>query len=189
MDLSQFDYGHSFSIYGDIGRETSRSASHWLFYNKPSNPTIFLNTEGGNVAQALAIYDMIRLSGADVSIIVVGECFSAGLIILAAAKQERRYAMPHAEFMAHVVFQNAPNMSVRYELPRPKPHIIREMNALSGGASERAYDLQERALQVLVDRTSLSLQEAEELFAAQEYITANDALKLGIIGEVLSYGD
>ena len=47
--------------------------------------TLYLNTEGGSLVDALALYDTIKQISCPVIVIATGLCASAGLIILAAA--------------------------------------------------------------------------------------------------------
>lgn len=66
----------------------------------PEEPiTILLNTEGGSLTDALAIYDCITQVTCPVLVLTTGLCASAGLIILSAA--DYRVATPNTTFFYH----------------------------------------------------------------------------------------
>lgn len=60
---------------------------------------VYINTPGGSVVDALAIYDTLRNTKCQIATIVCGACYSAGLIILSAGSI--RMAMPHSMFFYH----------------------------------------------------------------------------------------
>jgi len=60
--------------------------------------TIFLNTEGGEVSQAFAMYDIIKQHD-NIDICCCGPVMSAGMVILQAAR--KRFALPSVELMVH----------------------------------------------------------------------------------------
>ena len=61
--------------------------------------TIIHNTEGGDEAQGMAIYDAIKASKCHITIKVMGTCMSMGTIILQAA--DERVLAPNAAIMFH----------------------------------------------------------------------------------------
>lgn len=60
---------------------------------------IYMNTPGGSVVDALSIYDEMLAHDNEITVIVNGFCYSAGLIILSGAEQ--RYATRHSRFLYH----------------------------------------------------------------------------------------
>lgn len=81
--------------------EATRLSKNLLILEKggASQITIHLNTCGGDVQQALAIYDRIRSSSAHVTIIGYGEVASSGCLIMQAA--DRRAVYKHTHVMWH----------------------------------------------------------------------------------------
>lgn len=61
--------------------------------------TVYLNSIGGSWVDAMAIYDMIKLSKSKIIIKCFGECTSATSIIPQAA--HKRYISPKCKFMLH----------------------------------------------------------------------------------------
>jgi len=68
--------------------------------NKPSEPIkIILNSPGGSLSQALAIYDAILRSPCYIEILATGQCMSAATIILQAA--DKRVLSQNCLLMVH----------------------------------------------------------------------------------------
>lgn len=78
----------SLALYTDIDNSSAlliNSQLRHLAYLKPDEPiTLFINTEGGSLTDALSIYDTIQDIEPPVICVATGLCASAGLLILAA---------------------------------------------------------------------------------------------------------
>ncbi|MDA7845350.1 ATP-dependent Clp protease proteolytic subunit [Rickettsiales bacterium] len=62
---------------------------------------LYINSPGGVVTSALAIYDTIQFIKPDVSTICMGQACSAGSLILTAGTPGKRYSLPNARVMVH----------------------------------------------------------------------------------------
>lgn len=60
---------------------------------------VHINTRGGDISAALMIYDALRSTKCTIVTVVIGTCYSAGLIILSAG--DIRLALKHATFFYH----------------------------------------------------------------------------------------
>lgn len=77
-------------LYGEICRASVKSVISSLLYTSADPVYLFLNTPGGDVSDALALYDYIchlRNNGKTINTVALGECFSAGMIVLQAGTQ------------------------------------------------------------------------------------------------------
>jgi ATP-dependent Clp protease protease subunit len=63
--------------------------------------TIYINSPGGVVDAAMAIYDMMQFVPNDVSTVAMGMAASAGQTLLCAGAPGKRYALRHARVMMH----------------------------------------------------------------------------------------
>jgi len=66
--------------------------------------SLYINSPGGSVTSALAIYDAMQYVKPDVSTICVGFAASAAAILMASGEAGKRYALPNSEIMIHQVF-------------------------------------------------------------------------------------
>src|SRR6059036_1167572 len=94
-------------LIGDIEKDTARACIERLRELASDNNrpiTLFINSAGGNVTDGLAIHDAIRHivhRGITVTIIVQGMAYSMGSVVLQAASDGRRFALPHSWIMIH----------------------------------------------------------------------------------------
>jgi ATP-dependent Clp protease protease subunit len=62
---------------------------------------LYVNSPGGVVTSGLAIYDTMQYIKPDVSTICIGQAASMGALLLAAGKNGKRFALPHARILIH----------------------------------------------------------------------------------------
>jgi len=62
---------------------------------------LYINSPGGSVTSALAIYDTMQYIRCDVSTICIGQCASAAAVLLAAGAAGKRYALPNSRVLIH----------------------------------------------------------------------------------------
>lgn len=62
---------------------------------------LYINSPGGSVTSALAMYDTMQYIRCDVSTICIGQCASAAAILLASGAPGKRYALPNSRVLIH----------------------------------------------------------------------------------------
>ena len=65
--------------------------------------SLYINSPGGVVTAALAIYDTMQFIKPDVSTLCIGQAASAGALILASGTAGKRFCLPHSTVMIHQV--------------------------------------------------------------------------------------
>lgn len=94
-------------LIGDIEKDNTRVIIERLreLANDSGRPiTLYVNSAGGNVTDGLAIHDTIRQlvrRGIEVTVVVQGMAYSMGSVVLQAASDGRRLALPHSWIMIH----------------------------------------------------------------------------------------
>ncbi len=63
--------------------------------------SLYINSPGGSVTSALAMYDTMQYIRSDVSTICIGQCASAAAVLLAAGAPGKRYALPNSRVLIH----------------------------------------------------------------------------------------
>ena len=92
----------SITCYGDINRQSSLVLTSQILEleTRGTTPiTLYLNTDGGVLADALAIYDTLRSIKSPIITITTGVCASAGLLLLSAG--DIRLTYPNTIFFYH----------------------------------------------------------------------------------------
>jgi len=91
----------------DIDDQVANSIIAQLLFLASQDPKseikIYINSGGGSVSAALAIYDTMQFIKPKVSTICVGLAASAAAILLAAGENGRRFSLPNSEIMIHQV--------------------------------------------------------------------------------------
>jgi len=139
------------------GEITPDSVRQVLFALASRNPiNIFLNSEGGSVTDALAIYDLILHR--NVTVIALGQCCSAALLVLLGGS--KRLATPHCRFMAHAVGTSG--------------------EAISSADSLEEFNLTTTVGSIIRARTGSELRLSEDKL----YFGSAEALRLGIVHKI-----
>src|SRR3989344_203374 len=78
-----------------------------LLFLESENPnkdiSLYINSPGGAVTSAMAIYDTMQFVKPDVSTLCVGQAASAGALLLAGGAKGKRHCLPHSSVMIHQV--------------------------------------------------------------------------------------
>lgn len=150
-------------LNGPIDDNVSALISAQLLFMESENPkkeiAMYINSPGGSVTSAFAIYDTMQFIQPPVSTVCMGSAFSAGSFLLMAGAPGRRIALPNASVMLHQPsggFQGQAS-----DIERHADNIVkmkRRLNALYARHCGRTLEEVERAL----DRDNfLSAEEAK----------------------------
>ena len=71
--------------------------------NPKKDIKLYINSPGGSVTSALAIYDTLQYVKPDVSTVCIGQAASAAAVLLASGKAGKRFSLPNARVMLHQV--------------------------------------------------------------------------------------
>ena len=130
---------------------------------------LYINSPGGSVSSALAIYDTMQYIKPAVSTICVGLAASGGALLLAAGAKGKRFALPNAEIMIHQVMAGGiEGQAIDIEISAR--HIMRLKTKLS---------------QILSKHTGKPLTQVEQDTDRNYHKDTDEAKKYGIIDEVI----
>ncbi|PJE58412.1 MAG: ATP-dependent Clp endopeptidase, proteolytic subunit ClpP [Candidatus Portnoybacteria bacterium CG10_big_fil_rev_8_21_14_0_10_36_7] len=129
---------------------------------------IYINSPGGSVTAALAIYDTMQHVKPDISTFCVGIAASAAALLLAAGEKGKRISLPNAEVMLHQVMGGAEGQAVEVEIAAR--HIIRTKDKIN---------------QILVKHTGQTLDKIEKDTDRDFYMSAEEAKKYGLIDKII----
>ncbi len=130
---------------------------------------IYLNTPGGYVSSGLAIYDTMQYVRSDVSTICMGQASSMGALLLAAGTKGKRSALPHARIMIHQPLGGAQGQATDIEIQ-----------------TREILTLRERLNEILSQHTGQTLEKIQKDTDRNFFMSAQEALKYGIIDEILT---
>ena len=144
-----------------------------LLFLESENPskdiTLYIHSPGGHVTAGLAIYDTIQHIKPDVSTVCVGMAASMGAVLLAGGTKGKRFALPNAEVMIH-----------------------QPLGGIEGQASDIYIHAQhilktkERLNNILAKHTGQPLKTIEKDTDRDNFMTAEEALKYGLIDKIIT---
>lgn len=130
--------------------------------------SLYINSPGGVVTSALAIYDTMQYVKCDVSTFCLGQAASGAALLLAAGTKGKRYALPNSEILLHQVMGKASGQAVDVEIW--SKHILR---------------IRERLNKILSNHAGQSLKKIEKDTDRDFFLSAQEAKDYGIIDEVI----
>ncbi len=94
-------------LVGQIEEHMANLVIAQLLFLESENPkkdvAIYINSPGGVVSSALAIYDTMQFIKPDVSTLCIGQAASAGALLLTGGAKGKRYGLPNSTVMIHQV--------------------------------------------------------------------------------------
>ena len=157
----------------DINPHTANLIVAQLLFldNENSNRDIslYINSPGGSVYDALAIYDTMKFIKSDIQTVGIGMQASAAAFLLSSGTKGKRFLLPHSTVMIH-----QPSSGTR------------------GKVTDQEIDLRESLRvkklmeEIMVKNTG---QKADKIHTDMErdfWMTADDAKKYGLVDQVIS---
>lgn len=145
-----------------------------LYLNKkdPKKDIImYINSPGWSVTDGLAIVDTMKMITNDVVTVCVGLAASFGAMLLTCGTKGKRFALPHSEIMIH------------------QPLI--SWGGISGQMSDieifakHGVKIKKRLNQIISYTTGQSLKTVEKDTDRDNYMSAEEALKYGLIDKII----
>ena len=143
-----------------------------LFLDQQNNKEdikLYINSPGGMVSSALAIYDTMQYVRSDVQTICVGLAASAASLLLAAGKKGKRFVLPNAEVMIHQVMGGAQGQASDVDIHAK--HILKTKDTLN---------------KILAKHTGQKIAKVEKDTDRDYFMSAQEAVEYGIADKVIS---
>lgn len=131
--------------------------------------TLYINSPGGHVTSALAMYDTMQFVKSDVATVCVGMAASAGSLLLAAGAKGKRTALPHAEVMIHQVLGGAQGQASDIDIHAK--HILKTKEKLN---------------KIMARHTGQKIVKIEKDSDRDYFMSAKDAKAYGIIDKIIT---
>ena len=129
---------------------------------------LYINSPGGVVSSALAIYDTMNYVKRDVSTTCVGLAASAASLLLSSGAKNKRYILPNAEVLIHQVMGGAEGQASDIDISAK--HILK---------------VKDRLNKILAKNTGQKLLKVEKDSDRDYYMSAEEARKYGIVDKIV----
>lgn len=128
---------------------------------------LYVNSPGGSVTSAMAMYDTMNHIKPDVSTICIGLAASAGAVLLSSGAKGKRFALPNAEVMIHQVMGGAEGQAS--DIAITAKHILK---------------VKENLNKILAKNTGKPIAQVEKDSDRDYYMSADEAKKYGLVDEI-----
>ncbi|GBE17056.1 ATP-dependent Clp protease proteolytic subunit [bacterium BMS3Abin15] len=129
---------------------------------------IYINSPGGVVTSALAIYDTMQYVKPDVQTICVGLAASGAALLLAAGKKGKRLILPNGEVMIHQVMGSAQGQATDIDIHAK--HIIK---------------VKERLNKIMAKHSGQKLGKVEKDTERDYFMSAEEAKNYSIVDKII----
>ena len=130
---------------------------------------LYINSPGGSITSGMAIYDTMNYIKCDVSTICIGMAASMGSFLLAAGTKGKRLALPNSEIMIH-----QPLGGMKGQASDIKIH------------ADHIIFIRSRMNRLLSEMTGQPLEVIERDTDRDNFMTAEDAAKYGLVDKVIT---
>lgn len=132
----------------------------------------YINSPGGVVTAGMAIFDTMNYIRPNVATICIGQAASMGAFLLSSGHKGKRYALPHARIMIHQPLGGAQGQAT--DIAIQAEEILRMKKELNN---------------ILAKNTGQSIKTVENDTDRDNFMSAAESLKYGMIDEVLIKND
>ncbi|MCF7862367.1 ATP-dependent Clp endopeptidase proteolytic subunit ClpP [Candidatus Woesearchaeota archaeon] len=144
-----------------------------LLHLEAENPKndiyMYINSPGGVVTSGLAIYDTMQYIKPDICTICLGQAASMGALLLAAGAHGKRSALPNSRIMIHQPLGGVQGQAADIEIH-----------------AREIIKIKQRINQILSKHTGQKIGKIEKDSDRNFFMDAKEALKYGIIDEVIT---
>lgn len=130
--------------------------------------SLYLNTPGGSVPAALAIYDTMQYVECDVATYCIGQAASIGSLLLAGGEEGKRFILPHARVMLHQPWGGT--QGVAEDIRIRADEILR---------------LKKKVNQLIAKHSGQTEEKVKKDSDRDFFLTAHNAVEYGLVDEVV----
>ena len=130
---------------------------------------LYINSPGGVLTSALAIYDTMQYIKCPISTVCIGSAASGAAVLLAAGTKGKRFSLPNAQVLLHqVAVSGVSGEAVEVEI-----------------AAKQIIKLKDKVNRILANHTGQPLEKVEKDTDRDFYLSAEEAKEYGLIDEVI----
>jgi len=159
-------------LVGEVNDHSANLIVAQMLFLESENPDkdihFYINSPGGSVTAGMAIYDTMQFIKPDVSTLCIGQAASMGSFLLAAGKKGKRFCLPNSRVMIH----------------QPMGGFRGQASDIEIHAREILY-LKQRLNQMLANHTGQSIETIERDTDRDNFLSAEDSAKYGLVDQVL----
>jgi ATP-dependent Clp protease protease subunit len=160
-------------LVGEVNDHSANLIVAQMLFLESENPDkdihFYINSPGGSVTAGMAIYDTMQFIKPHISTLCIGQAASMGSFLLAAGEKGKRFCLPNSRVMIH----------------QPMGGFRGQASDIEIHAREILY-LKQRLNQMLAQHTGQSVETIERDTDRDNFLSAEDAVKYGLVDQVLA---
>ena len=159
-------------LVGEVNDHSANLIVAQMLFLESENPDkdihFYINSPGGSVTAGMAIYDTMQFIKPHVSTLCIGQAASMGAFLLTAGEKGKRFCLPNSRVMIH----------------QPLGGFRGQASDIEIHAREILY-LKQKLNQLLADHTGQTVEAIERDTDRDNFLSAQDAVKYGLVDQVL----
>jgi len=159
-------------LVGEVNDHSANLIVAQMLFLESENPDkdihFYINSPGGSVTAGMAIYDTMQFIKPNVSTLCIGQAASMGAFLLTAGEKGKRFALPNSRVMIH----------------QPLGGFRGQASDIEIHAREILY-LKQKLNQMLAFHTGQTVEAIERDTDRDNFLSAADAVKYGLVDQVL----
>lgn len=157
----------------EINDSTANNIVAQLLFLAADDPdkeiSLYINSPGGSVTAAFAVYDTMQFIKPEVRTICTGLAASAASLLLLAGQKGKRLALQHSEIMIHQPLGGAQGQATDIEI-----------------SARRILKIKDQLNSLFAEKTGQSFEKVSMDMERDYFLSAEEAKSYGIVDEVVS---
>jgi ATP-dependent Clp protease, protease subunit len=157
----------------EINDQVANTVIAQLLFLRAEDPkkdiNVYINSPGGYITSALAIFDTMRFMGYEINTYCLGQAASMAALLLAAGTKGKRFALPNSRIMIHQPSGGVTGTSSDIALQAKEILVLKQMCA-----------------KIMSDLTGNALDKVLEDSERDFFMNPEEAIKYGIIDRIAS---
>jgi ATP-dependent Clp protease protease subunit len=160
-------------VNGQVDDNMSSLVVAQLLFLEAENPdkdiAMYINSPGGVVTSAMAMYDTMQYIKPKIATICIGQACSCGSLLLTAGEKGMRYALPNSRIMIHQVLGGYRGQATDAEIH------LKEM-----------LEIKKTLNRIYSHHTGKSIEVVEQSMERDNFMNPEVAKEFGLIDEIIS---
>ena len=160
-------------LVGEVEDHMANLVIAQLLFLESENPNkdinLYINSPGGVVTSAMAMYDTMQFIKPDVRTLCVGQAASAAALLLASGTAGKRHCLPHSSVMIHQVLGGYQGQGTDIQIHAKQTQLVSN-----------------RLTKILAKHTGRSFEELEKDTNRDNFLTSEEAVQYGLVDSVFT---
>jgi ATP-dependent Clp protease protease subunit len=158
-------------LVGEVHEHMANLIIAQLLFLESEDPkkdiSLYINSPGGAVTAAMAMYDTMQFIKPDVRTLCVGQACSAGALLLASGAAGKRHALPHSTIMIHQVLGGYQGQGTDIQIHAQQTKLVSD-----------------RLTAIIAKHTGKPFEQVEQDTNRDNFMTSQESMDYGLIDSV-----